>query len=151
MTLGRGLVDVKQTGQNLAFRTCSMDRATRRQSVRRIPVRLELVQVDRRAVVQRELLNAARLVRREDLTLERDEIDRPGDLCVLANVVVRLCRSDVVVESFAGRDDIQESETLMFHRGFDEGDELLLVAAKTLRDKRRPKLDRETREIDRLK
>lgn len=55
----------------------------------------------------------------------------------------------MVVEGYAGADDVDQCRSAMAHRSLDQRHQLLLVAGKTASDIRRAQLQRQRHEVDR--
>ena len=72
----------------------------------------------------------------------RNEIGLRRFQLVLAGVEVALGRSFVIVESDAGRDDVDQREAAMRERGFEDRDQLFFVAGEAAGDERRADAER---------
>ena len=148
MGVGGLRVDIEHTGEDHALGLVVLQAVDGLAAVGDVHLRAVLVQADLRLVVQDHGGHALVVVVGVDGLAEGDEVHRAGGLAVLAHPVVALGRLRVVVEGHAGRDHINEGQTLVGETGLDQRHQLALVAGEAAGDETRAQLDGQFAQVD---
>lgn len=140
-------VQVKKPGYDFTLCRVRLEVVHRRDSIVRVIFGVNFSQPDDAAVVLHDLLDGPRFVVGRNLFAPRHEVEAVDYVVVLANVVIALRGACMVVEGYAGTDDIQQGGALVLDGCLDQRDELRLVAGEAPCDEARTELQREANEV----
>ena len=141
-------IDIQQAGDDLAGVVPLLHVGQRRDAVVHVVLRLQLPQLQHRAVVLRHHLHRARRVIDGDLRSAVDHVEVVQRLVVVAHEVEALGAAFVVVERDAGRDAVDEGGALVLDRGLDQRHQLRLVAGEAARHEGGAELQGHADEVD---
>ena len=150
MHLLPGLVDVKKARDDFARVEMFTQVLERFRATRRIIVLIEFAEHDLAAVMHRDGHRVAFIVGSLDLLGRRYVIGVHDMMIELARMRIALGRALVIIEGYAGTDDVDQREARMQKCTLDQRHELFLVTGETACDVRGTEAERRAHRVDGL-